>query len=83
MPKHRSITQLVRRCRDPQTRLEIALAWAAEWERDQSNLVALLDQAQQQGDLRQVYNLLTQLHSSQTKRFDALPGVLRSVAGDD
>lgn len=66
---HRSIRQRMARAASFETRVEIALEWAQEWENDQRDALR--------------HNDCGRLQEMTNKRFDGLRSVIEALAGDE
>lgn len=86
MKTKRSISQRLQRAKSAESRKNVALAWAAEWQREQSLLIKLLEQSISHDDYDLLCRSTGQLKTMSNKRLPALCRVidlLTEVNDDD
>jgi hypothetical protein len=73
----KSISQRLKNTKSMQIKEEIALDWSANWHQEQADLVAQLGKAISADDYDQLCIIAGQLKTVTSKRFEALPNVIR------
>ena len=79
MKQNRSISQRLQRCKNIETRKEIALEWAAEWQTELSAIIEDMRKAERHRDLDRFSACLARLIKSSDK-LNALPRVIEVMA---
>jgi hypothetical protein len=74
--KQRSITQRLKRAKSTEAKTEVALAWAAEWQREQFALIRLIEQGISRDDYDLLCRTTGQLKEMSRKRLPALCRVI-------
>jgi len=80
MTKHRSISQRLARAKSLDTKKEIALDWAKNWQHEQCKLITQLGMAVKNDDYDQLCIVTGQLKAVAEKRFSALPNVIANLS---
>ncbi len=83
MTNHRSISQRLRRAKSLKVKQLTALDWATNWQQEQLQLIALLEQAIKQNNYDQLCIATGQLKAVSNKRFDALNNVLKLLSEEN
>ena len=76
MKTKRSISQRLKRAKSPEFKKEVALKWAAEWQREQCLLIRLLEQGISHDDYDLLCRTTGQLKAMSSKRLSALSRVI-------
>lgn len=79
--QHRSISQRLAKAKATETKKEVALDWAANWAREQMQLVTRLEKAVASDDYDQLCIVTGQIKAVSIKRLDALPKVIEALCG--
>lgn len=77
---HKSISQRLRSARKVETKKEIALDWAQNWQEDHDDLIRKLERAIRTDDYDLLCRVTGQLKTVGQKRFEALPKILAHLA---
>lgn len=78
---HRSISQQIKHALLPEVKQKKALEWAVSWEREAMELIRQLEYAIRRSDKDQLCIATGQLKVVLAKKFEALPKVLKILAG--
>jgi Golgi nucleoside diphosphatase len=78
--RNRSIGDRLKNSRSNTWQLEICNEWAIKWEKDQMNIVKMLEAAIRNNDYDNLCRATGQLKTVTKKRFSAIPNIFNNLA---